>query len=242
MGVPAPTRKCGALQPAEPAADAAVRAGSIRGSVYARRESSSRGYAAGIDLAELIENRVPAIVAERVLTNERATARLSLDRQRYKVLLSFREDFLPAVEGWKSDVASLMRGRLRLLPMSGDQAFDAVHKTAPHLARDDIALRIVNFVAASREQEHVDSMNELAVEPALLSLVCHGLNERRKEQRKSAFDDALLQGTGRSIVEDFYRGTTSDLPEHVQRFIANELITGVDSGSRAIHTRATFTT
>jgi hypothetical protein len=61
--------------------------------------------------------------------HEDAAARLSLGSQRYKVLLSFREDFLPAVEGWKRDIPSIMRNRLRLLPMSGEQAFDAIHVT-----------------------------------------------------------------------------------------------------------------
>ena len=177
------------------------------------------------DLADLIENRVPAVLAQEVLNSERATARLSLDRQRYKVLLSFREDFLPAVEGWKHAMPSIVRNRLRMLPMSGDQAFEAVHKTAPHLASADISRRIVAFVAASGEQEHPESMSELPVEPALLSLVCRGLNERRREQGKPAFDDALLQGTGQAIIEDFYLSAISGLPDHLQRFIASELIT-----------------
>jgi hypothetical protein len=58
-----------------------------------------------------------------------------------------------------------------------------------------IAQQIVRFVAAAQEAEaglgSADSVSDLAVEPALLSLVCHGLNERRKVQRKDAFDHAL---------------------------------------------------
>src|SRR5262249_42069343 len=86
-----------------------------------------------IDLADLIENRLPTALAESAPENEAAGADLSLDNQRYKVVLSFREDFLPAVEGWKRELPSLLRNRLRLLPMSGEQAFEAVHTTASHL-------------------------------------------------------------------------------------------------------------
>ena len=184
------------------------------------------------DLADLVENRLPTGLAQRVLRDEAATSQLSLDRQRYKVLLSFREDFLPAVEGWKRDIPSIVRNRLRLLPMSGDQAFDAVHKTAPHLASRDMARRVVSFVAASKTQERDPPVDvaELNVEPALLSLVCHGLNERRKEQHKPAFDEELLQGTGQAVVEDFYQNAVASLPDNVQRFITRELIT--ESGFR----------
>src|SRR3954453_2423870 len=42
------------------------------------------------DLADLIENRMPARLAARVQENEQAGAGLALDNQRYKVLLSFR--------------------------------------------------------------------------------------------------------------------------------------------------------
>jgi WD40 repeat protein len=178
------------------------------------------------DLADLIENRMPASVAARVEENESASAGLSLDSQRYKVLLSFREDFLPAIEGWKRDLPSILRNRLRLLPMSGEQAFEAVNKTAPHLAPEPIARRIVSFVAAAGEDSAENSAElEVEVAPALLSVVCHGLNERRKEHGKTKFDEALLAGTGQAIVADFYRNAVAGLPETMQRFIERELIT-----------------
>jgi WD40 repeat protein len=171
------------------------------------------------DLADLIENRVPAALAAGLRHDDG----LSLDSQRYKVLLSFREDFLPQMEGWKRDVPSIMRNRLRLLPMTSGQAFEAVHTTAPHLAPEAIAQRIVAFVAAAGNAAL--SAQELAVEPALLSLVCHGLNERRKQRGKAQFDDDLLTGTGQAIIADYYATAVAGMPERVQRFIERELIT-----------------
>ena len=164
------------------------------------------------DLADLIENRLPASLAAGVRSNDNATAALSLDRQRYKILVSFREDFLAALEGWKRDVPSIMRNRLRLLPMSGEQAFEAVHTTAPHLANREMAAKIISFVAASREGERggdaaaTENVRELTVEPALLSLVCHGLNEKRKQQRKPAFDEALIDGYRSGDHRGFLQG------------------------------------
>ncbi len=168
-----------------------------------------------VDLADLIENRIPDNM-------DPSAAGLALDNQRYKVLLSFREDFLPRFERWKHDIPSIMRNRLQLLPMSGEQAFEAVNKTAGHLAPEPIARRIVEFVAAAGE---AGEGAELAVEPALLSLVCHGLNERRKEQGKAQFDEALLTSTGQAIVADFYRNAVSGFPARVRRFIERDLIT-----------------
>jgi formylglycine-generating enzyme required for sulfatase activity len=177
-----------------------------------------------IDLADLVENRLPAALAE----NAESAHDLSLDSQRYKVVLSFREDFLPAVEGWRRDMPSILRSRLRLLPMSAEQAFEAVHDTAPHLVDAELARKIVNFVAAARQDgratETVGATAE-SVEPALLSLVCRGLNEKRKAQGKSAFDLALLAGSGEAIISDYYAKSVDGLPERVQRFIENELIT-----------------
>jgi WD40 repeat protein len=181
------------------------------------------------DLADFVENRVPASLANLMKNNDEAGKTLSLDSQRYKTLLSFREDFLPAIEGWKGDLPSIMRNRVRLLPMSGDQAFEAVHVTAPHLANEALAKKIVRFVAAAQEEAPglgpEVSIGELAVEPALLSLVCRGLNERRKAQGKPAFDEALLSQAGQSIISDYYEEAVGDLPERVQRFIEKELIT-----------------
>jgi hypothetical protein len=214
-----------------------------------------------IDLADLIEHRIPVAVADRIAAGGRdggggdrdgdgdgdrdGDGGLSLSSQRYKVLVSFREDFLPDVEGWARDVPSLMRHRVRLLPMSGAQAFDAVHRTAPHLADEGIAWEIVRFVAAAQTDAATGAAGaagaagavgaagagvgtadpELQVEPALLSLVCDGLNQRRKAQGKRAFDIALLRATGPSIVTDYYEASVAGLPPRVQRFITEELIT-----------------
>ena len=83
-----------------------------------------------LDLADLIENRIPAALAQRIEGGASAE-HLDLRGQRYKVLLSFREDFLPEVEGWKGELPSLMRNRLRLLPMSADRALQVVSGKTP---------------------------------------------------------------------------------------------------------------
>jgi len=184
-----------------------------------------------IDLANLIENRIPDVLAKSIRNNGLIAHALALDSQRYKVLLSFREDFLAALEGWKRDVPSILRNRLRLLPMSQEQAFEAIHQTAAHLVNETVGHGIVRFVSAARDDgttnaaESVTEAGELRVEPALLSLVCHGLNEKRKAQGKTAFDEELLAGNKESIVTEFYQSAVADMPPRVRLFVQDELIT-----------------
>jgi WD40 repeat protein len=183
------------------------------------------------DLADLVENRLPVAMAESLQRSESAGAAFSLDRQRYKILISFRSDFLPAVERWKRKLPSIMRSRFQLLPMSGAQAFEAVHATAPQIAGEEIAHKIVEFVAATQQKEigrtaeAMDETEDVPVEPALLSLVCHGLNEKRKEKGKPEIDQELLDQSASSIIAGYYQGAVHDMPDEVQVFIENELIT-----------------
>ena len=122
------------------------------------------------------------------------------------------------MEGWKRELPSLVRNRLRLLPMTGEQAFEAVYHTASRMVDEPIARRIVRFVAAAQEEgAGAGATYQLEVEPALLSLVCHGLNERRKAQGKAVFDEALLSLSGRSIISDYYQRTVADMPDSVRR-------------------------
>ena len=199
-----------------------------------------------LDLADLIENRLPAALADRIAAGAPAE-HLDLRGQRYKVLLSFREDFLPDVEGWKRELPSLMRNRLRFAPMSADQALrvvsgDTAVGRVHALVDDDTARAIVRFVAAvqaqdtgtargSRPRQALDlSWAALQIEPALLSLVCAGLNDQRKAANRSTpqtatIDAALLAQTRRSIIADFYQGCVADVPERTRRFIEDALIT-----------------
>ncbi len=177
-----------------------------------------------VHLADLIENRLPSDL------DVGKHSSLALDRQGYKILLSFREDFLPGVEGWKREIPSMMRNRLRLLPMSGERAYQAIHDTAPHLVSEPVAWRIVAFVAGAKDSPP-QIASQLSVDPALLSLVCRGLNEQRKADRKDTLDEGLLIGSGQAIVSTFYEESLKDIPQAAATFIEDRLLTA--SGFRS---------
>lgn len=193
-----------------------------------------------LDLADLIENRIPLDLAHRIEEGAHAT-HLDLRGQHYKALLSFREDFLPEVEGWKVELPSIMRNRLRLLPMNADCALQVVSGSTPagrthELVSDETAREIVNFVAAVQTEDQKTGPNQkigkatelpwdrLEIEPVLLSLVCEGLNEKRKSNNQATIEADLLRETGKTIISDFYQRSLADVPGTTRHFIENFLI------------------
>jgi hypothetical protein len=159
-------------------------------------------------------------LAARLATDAATAQRLDLRAMPYKLVVTLREDFLPHLEGWRRAVPSLGRVRLRLLPMRPEQALSAVYDTAPELMDEPLARRIVEFVAAAAGGGPGGE-----IEPALLSLFCRGLNERRKRQGQARFDEQLLEGARQGIISEYYRSCVEGLPDSVSRFVETQLIT-----------------
>jgi len=171
-------------------------------------------------LADLIENRFPDELAGD-WTDGRRLSSLDLMAQRYRIVLAFREDFLPEMESWKEQVPSLLRNRLRLLPMSRERAIDAVARAGAAVLAEGAAESLVNFVG------NLDSSRSSVVpviEPVLLSLCCYQLNLRRPPGGK--IDIPLLQQAGQDILQDFYDEALRGMPERISEFIETHLIQG----------------
>lgn len=175
-------------------------------------------------LADLIENRFPP----EVINEESGTVRSTLDllSQRYRIVLSFREDFLPEVQAWEQKVPSLLKNYLRLNPMSRECAIEAVTLAGKEVLNTDVAPSIVDLVG--KRDHDVASMAEMVIEPVLLSLCCSRLNARRGDGTK--IDQALVEQTGKDILEGFYREALDDDevkgPPDVALFIEDYLIQG----------------
>jgi WD40 repeat protein len=171
-------------------------------------------------LADLIENRIPIELADSH-ANRNSFSKLDLMSQRYRVVLSFREDFLPEIEGWKEQVPSLLRNRLRLLPMSRERAVEAVTQAGASVLAPGVAQMLVDFVG-NLDASSSDSAS--VIEPVLLSLCCYQLNQRRASDGK--IDAALLRHAGQDILQDFYDEALGGMPEKVSQFIETYLIQG----------------
>lgn len=144
------------------------------------------------------------------------------DRQRFKVILSLREDFLPQLEQLGERTPSLNRNRMRLVRMSGEQALEAATRPAPELVEEAVGRRVVEFVAGSKSGKKLERME---VEPALLSVVLRVLNERRIEAGQERITADLLTMSRERILLDFYEQAVGDLPPTVRIFIEERLLT-----------------
>ncbi|GKS68512.1 hypothetical protein W03_05160 [Nitrosomonas sp. PY1] len=180
------------------------------------------------ELGDLIENRIPKAIAERLYTDDALYDQLNLDVQHYRFLISLREDYLPDLEEWTDLIPRLGPNRYRLLPMSSSQAENAVIKTGGQLVTQDDARNIVGYLTskqASTELGLKRRHTQNQVEPALLSLMCSGLNAERLNVNNKQLSTGDLARKGDFIVERFYYQAFYDLPESIRDFVEHNLIT-----------------
>lgn len=192
----------------------------------AQSDEFGRGRAARFieELADLVENRPPKALEARLEQDEMAAEGFDFARSDYRVLISLREDYLAPLESLKRVMPSLSQNRLRLAPMSSEQALEAVLRPGRRLVSEEVAAAIVRFVAGASELANAE------VEPALLSLICRELNDARLAQGREEISLDLLAGSHESILGSFYERSLADQPAAVRRAIEDELLT--ESGFR----------
>jgi hypothetical protein len=176
------------------------------------------------ELADLVENRAPKALEAKLEADESTAERFDFSRSDYRVVIALREDYLAPLESLKKQMPSLSQNRLRVAPMTGAQALQAVLQPGKHLVSEEVAQAIVRFVAGGSELANAE------VEPSLLSLICRELNEQRIAQQRPEISLDLLAGSHESILSSFYERALADQPVSVRRLIEDELLT--ESGYR----------
>ena len=176
------------------------------------------------ELADLIEGHCPDPVKSRLDQYPEQAQQYAFNHHPYKLVFSLREDFLADFEGLRRQIPSVIHNRLRLRRMHGEQALQVVTKAGGHLVDTDVALAIVNFVAAARASGS-PLLDELDIEPALLSLICHELNEERIKIGAAQIDAALLADSSAEILEGFYERCMENEAPALRHFIEDRLIT-----------------
>jgi len=187
----------------------------------AQNDDAGRARAARFvqDLADLVENRLPREFEARLDNDDSAAERFDFARSDYRVLIALREDYLAPLESLKRSMPSISQNRLRLAPMTGQQALAAVLKPGKGLVNEEVAEAIVRFVAGGAEIQNAE------VEPALLSLVCRELNDARLAAGRNEISPDLLKGSQDSILGNFYERSLVDQPPSVRRVIEDQLLT-----------------
>lgn len=169
-------------------------------------------------MADLVGDRLPAPLAE----DREAVRRLNLQSQQYRVVLSFRSDFLAEVEAWEKLANLPRRESLHLTALSRERAVQAIELAGAAVIEPGVAERIVDFLL-NREGGRAQG-RATEVEPVLMSLCCTQLNSRR--QRPAKIDAALLATVGEGILKGFYDEALHGMPPRVATFIEEHLIQG----------------
>ena len=192
-------------------------------------DSRARVDALVAELADLVEGRPPASVRARFEQNPDDALGFASADQPCKILLSLREDFLPDLGELRSQM-TLGDARLRLQRMTPEEALRVV-ASGGHLVDADVADRIVRFVASAGHDTGLTAAG-LTVDPALLSVFCRELNNKRRAQGREKITADLLEGSRSAIIADFYERTISEggIGPNVRVFVEERLLT--ESGFR----------
>jgi hypothetical protein len=173
-------------------------------------------------LGELIENRLPPALESELTEHPELLDQFDLLRQNIKTVFTFREDHLADFEGLKVHIRPIMQNRMRLTPMRGDRAAKAIRQVGTGRLSEAVAARIVRFVGRAEAGQ----LEEISVEPALLSLVCRELNEQRIARGQQEISADLIQGENtQQIIAQFYNQGFAGLDVRVRYFVEDRLLT-----------------
>lgn len=186
------------------------------------------------ELKALIEGVPPRSVRDRLERSPEEARTFSFQRKDHRVVLSIREDLLYGLESLRTQLPSIIHNRYRIGPLGGAMAMAVVLQrssvwgpeagpqlTGAPIADPDVAELIVRMVSsATRDRSPVD---ELEVEPALLSILCAELARRRP--RGSPVTRELVTGSRADIISSFYLRALAGAPDAVRAYIEDELVT-----------------
>lgn len=176
---------------------------------------------------QLFSNQIPTELKRELERNPEAINRYDFDEQDYRVVLSFREEYLPHVESLCWKMPGITENRIRLLPLTEDQALQAVQEPGRKVIEPEVARQVVQFVAG--ESGNASAVGrERTVNPALLSLIASELNVERKDNGAPRITSAQVTKSASRILERFYDRCFKGLKkeEHVRRIIEEKLLAG----------------
>ncbi len=179
------------------------------------------------ELGDLCDNSPPRELDEFLGASGRRLG-YSAETQSYRVVICLREDFLARLEELTEQIPSLRRHRFSLQAMSRAQALEAVLKPGGDFVDEPVAQRIIDAVTTSQGRQNPSSAIPMAgqsVEPALLSLFCRELNNRRIASEEARITIELVDQSHTDILRDFYLGAVDSVSTRTASFIEDRLIT-----------------
>jgi WD40 repeat protein len=177
-------------------------------------------------LADLVENRPPATVQERLLVDRRRGLQYDLASSAARIVITLREDYLSQLEAWKKIMPALMRNRMALNLLNGPQALEAVVRPGRFMGRelvsDTVGARIVCVVA---RHPAGTPLTEIGAVPPLLSLLCDELNATRLTSGTASITEDQVERQSADILQNFYVRSFNGLHPAVRRFVEDRMVT-----------------
>jgi len=176
------------------------------------------------NLRQLINNRPPECLADQ----ENRYIRESFC---CKILLAMREDFLANLEPLRREFPALKYNHYRLVPMTGAQARDAIICPAPELVDGNTANAILAAVSVHGWRPGMpiptcEVLDKAEVSPALLSLLCDELNEKRIAHDQGHITADLVNENRDKILSVFFNRCFEGKPPSLRKFVEDQLVTG----------------
>ncbi len=199
-------------------------------------------------LAILLQCSIPDPIVQLIADHDDFVDHFDPDSTPVRVLLALRDDYVYALNRWKSSLSSLGQNNFELHALRGPAALDAVFEPGalrcryrgavtdenrtdtglPPIVTKETAERIVRFVAKKSSDV---PMEEIEAVPPILSLLCRELNERRfvppagkpgKPAEQITFSESDTDVE--TIIKSFYERCVTGRPEAVRIFIEEELV------------------
>ncbi|NNE78123.1 MAG: hypothetical protein HKN31_13755, partial [Pricia sp.] len=174
------------------------------------------------ELFDLVNNYIPRYV-RKYISEKQAYKKFS-DEINYKLIVILREDFLGKLEDYDKKYPSLKKNRYSLQAINEEQAKDIILKPGGDLVDIEVAKEIIKKITDEADFEF-DEIPEITVEPALLSLFCTELDEKRASEKKSKITVQLIEDFGDDIIKEFYEREISKVSEKTIEFLENKILT-----------------
>lgn len=186
-------------------------------------------------LADLVYNRPPDVVRTDLAAGRLDPDAFTFEPVPLRVVLAFREDFLPQFNELKREgFPTLGEAFLRLLPFQPTAARRCIEQPAPDLLEPGVAEELVTFLSGARSGEsqgraafasrNFDFKRGPSIDPTLLSVVCRRLNDERLKRGLDRIASGHFGLPLNRIIDDFYDGAFEGVAPELRRYVENDLV------------------
>ncbi|HLP58568.1 MAG TPA: hypothetical protein VK186_07060, partial [Candidatus Deferrimicrobium sp.] len=176
------------------------------------------------NLADLVNNTVPEKLQASIPPGQKLP--YNLDTPGIKIIISIREDFLGQLEEMSRYIPSILSDRFRLMPLTREQAREAIIKpaqvrheaihAAPFNFTEEAVDIMLDFLCKQKEKYEFSKTDE--VEPFQLQILCRYMEDKSREKfKKKEGDDGVVIGK-----EDL--GGQKDMQKILQQFYEDQLL------------------